>query len=183
MKRHFKVYASGDGNGYSGYSMSNNAVAAYNDGEKPLSKWAKTDILNAVKEIDGNKVPLISKVSLPILKKHLLYNSSWHHTSSMYNKTEFYAIDEDVVESLDKDTVDIWIAESKQVEMPQANIYRGDFEYIEWVGTRKHPKAIEHKLEDVNIEERGSFYYVTDDAGNQLIKKKIGSNGTYVRKI
>ena len=35
--------------GYSGYSMSNNAVAAYENGEKPLSKWKKADILEAVK--------------------------------------------------------------------------------------------------------------------------------------
>lgn len=27
--------------GYNGYSMSNNAVAAYENGEKPLSKWKK----------------------------------------------------------------------------------------------------------------------------------------------
>lgn len=43
------------GNGYSGYSMSNNAVAAYEDGEKPLSKWSKSDIILAVAEIDINK--------------------------------------------------------------------------------------------------------------------------------
>lgn len=30
--------------GYNGFSMSNNAVAAYEDGEKPLSKWTKADI-------------------------------------------------------------------------------------------------------------------------------------------
>lgn len=31
--------------GYSGWSMSNNAVTAYEDGEKPLSRWTKVDIL------------------------------------------------------------------------------------------------------------------------------------------
>ena len=30
--------------GYCGYSMSNNAVDAYNNGEKPISKWKKQDI-------------------------------------------------------------------------------------------------------------------------------------------
>ena len=30
--------------GYCGYSMSNNAVDAYNSGEKPISKWKKQDI-------------------------------------------------------------------------------------------------------------------------------------------
>ena len=27
--------------GYCGYSMSNNAVAAYDEGKKPISKWKK----------------------------------------------------------------------------------------------------------------------------------------------
>ena len=36
--------------GYNGWSMSNNAVAAYEDGEKPLSKWTKTDIFGMIEE-------------------------------------------------------------------------------------------------------------------------------------
>ena len=36
--------------GYCGYSMSNNAVDAYNDGEKPLSKWTKRAIIEAIEE-------------------------------------------------------------------------------------------------------------------------------------
>lgn len=35
--------------GYNGFSMSNNAVAAYEDGEKPLSKWTKANILIQLK--------------------------------------------------------------------------------------------------------------------------------------
>lgn len=50
-----KIQYQGRGNGYRGYSMSNNAVAAYEDGEKPLSKWSKSDIILAVAEIDINK--------------------------------------------------------------------------------------------------------------------------------
>lgn len=34
--------------GYHNYSMSNNAVAAYENGEMPLSKWSKKAILAAV---------------------------------------------------------------------------------------------------------------------------------------
>ena len=34
--------------GYYGYSMSNNAVEAYENGERPLSKWRKSDILEAI---------------------------------------------------------------------------------------------------------------------------------------
>ena len=38
--------------GYCGYSMSNNAVDAYNNGEKPISKWKKQDILSEIQELD-----------------------------------------------------------------------------------------------------------------------------------
>ena len=36
--------------GYNAWSMSNNAIAAYEDGEKPLSKWTKAEILDTIKK-------------------------------------------------------------------------------------------------------------------------------------
>lgn len=39
--------------GYIGYSMSVRAAEAYQSGEKPLSKWSKSDILAAVKAAYG----------------------------------------------------------------------------------------------------------------------------------
>lgn len=38
--------------GYSGYSMSNNAVDAYESGEKPRSKWTKKVLLSAIFSIE-----------------------------------------------------------------------------------------------------------------------------------
>ena len=37
--------------GYKGFSMSNNAVAAYESGEKPISKWTKREILSMIKSL------------------------------------------------------------------------------------------------------------------------------------
>ena len=86
--------------GYKGFSMSNNAVAAYESGEKPLSKWTKTDILDAIEnavreeELTLNcSMNSLRKVSAKILKKVCLNKTSWHHTSSRYNKTDFYSLD------------------------------------------------------------------------------------------
>lgn len=54
--------------GYNGYSMSNNAVAAYQDGEKPLSKWTKKEILNRIaNQIEQEELEL--HCSLALLKK------------------------------------------------------------------------------------------------------------------
>lgn len=162
------------GNGYSGYSMSNNAVDAYENGEKPLSKWSKADILDAFGEIDDSKVALLSGVSLPVLRKHLLYNSSWHHTSKMYNKTKFYAIDEDAVNDLSKETISKWIAEDNK----SVKSYKADFDYT----VKENGKTVTKTLESVNVAEQNGYYVVTDDDGNQLVKRKIGDRGTFISK-
>lgn len=36
--------------GYKGWSMSNNAVAAYENGEMPISKWSKKEIIKRIEE-------------------------------------------------------------------------------------------------------------------------------------
>lgn len=82
--------------GYHGYSMSNNAVDAYANGEMPLSKWTKATILEELQDLEVS--PDIIKVAkmLPLadLKAIFLYKSSWHHTSKMYNRTNFYSVNE-----------------------------------------------------------------------------------------
>ena len=88
--------------GYAGYSMSNNAVAAYEGGERPLSKWTKKAILARIVELiaeseeNGDIVEIdfdfIKALPLKSLKEFILYESSWHHTSKMYNRTGFYDV-------------------------------------------------------------------------------------------
>ena len=103
------------GNGYDGYSMSNNARSAYASGEMPISKWTKAEIVEAVADINPNID--ISKLNLDTLKSKFLRRSSWHHTSKMYNATDFYSIDEEYIKKLVQSDVD-GIA-SKQVSKPR----------------------------------------------------------------
>ena len=85
--------------------MSNNAVTAYNNGEKPLSKWKKSDIINAIKDIEisdyekkefnyteAGKEAFIEHIQkLPLIKlRKMLDQSSYHHTGKYYNLTYFY---------------------------------------------------------------------------------------------
>lgn len=165
--------------GYSGYSMSNNAVSAYADGEKPKSKWMKNDFIELTKEINPSKLELVSALPINVLRDVLLYKSSWHHTSSMYNRTDFYSFDEDALDDLTQEKVSRLLSAKKEtpVENP---IRKGDIDYITWEGTRNYPKAVKHTLRDVNIQVKGSFYIITDDNGKEILRKKIGSNGTYV---
>lgn len=88
--------------GYCGYSMSNNAVKAYNEGEKPLSKWSKKDIIEAVVVREKTSID-ISVLTLKELRDEFLVYSSWHHTSKFYNQTEFYNLDEVAIERFNEE--------------------------------------------------------------------------------
>lgn len=86
------------GNGYSSYSMSNNAVDAYNRSNKPMSKWTKKAILDEIKSI-GEEYNLkfdferLKKENVSELRKTILAKNGYHHTSKNYNATDFYCID------------------------------------------------------------------------------------------
>lgn len=94
--------------GYHNYSMSNNAVAAYENGEMPQSKWTKTNILDTIYldcGIEETKYELLKKMTVKELKRHFLFLSGWHHTSKYYNLTAFYAIDSEAVEEITQEKI------------------------------------------------------------------------------
>lgn len=167
--------------GYNGWSMSNNAVAAYEDGEKPLSKWTKTDIFD---EIENQKVKLkcsmekLRKLPAKALKEVCLTYSSWHHTSNHYNRTDFYSLDIDYIENLTDEKIEGLIrdykADKKTEDKPLDEKWRCAF--LEWSGTRKHPKATE-VIEEGII--KGNWFYRKDGS-----KKKTTANGfRFIEKI
>lgn len=77
------------GNGYYGYSMSNNAIEAYEKGLMPLSKWSKEQA-QELSDLLGTKVKVLQLKKL--LKKY--GERGYHHTSKFYNQTKFYSIAE-----------------------------------------------------------------------------------------
>ena len=132
--------------GYHGFSMSNRAVEAYNNDEKPFSKWTKQDILDVIEEYKQESDDLavlyeLAKVRADVLKAHLLHKSSWHHTGKFCNCTDFYSIDFDLIDGLDLKTVKAWRLEKIKKEVEQVKRY--ECVYLEWSGTRKHPKPNE----------------------------------------
>lgn len=77
--------------GYNNYSMSNNAVEAYDNGQLPISKFVsflkKTYGLKGLTAGDV-KVARISPIS-------------WHHTSCKFNRTNFYSTEVEPNEVVD----------------------------------------------------------------------------------
>lgn len=160
--------------GYNGWSMSNNALQAYEDGQKPLSKWTKANIFYEIEEQELElkcSVDKLKKLPVKVLKEMCLIYASWHHTSNHYNKTDFYSLDIDYIESLTDEKIDELIAgykeKKKAKEQPLEEKWRCAF--LEWSGSRKHPKATEVIEEGVV---KGNWFYREDGT-----KKKTTANG------
>lgn len=163
--------------GYHGCSMSNNAVAAYRNGEKPLSRWTKDEILSLVEDLPLKcSFEKVKKLPLSLLKDYFLKYSSWHHTGMHYRETDFYELDEFYILDVTDENIDQWMAdykkekeEEKQKKAKKPIGERWRCEYLEWYGTRKHPHA------DTVIEEGtiiGNWFY--RDCGR---KKSINARG------
>lgn len=166
--------------GYNGWSMSNNAGQAYEDGEKPLSKWTKAEILDTIKkqEIELRcSVENLRRIPVKVLKEVCLKYSSWHHTSNHYNRTNFYSLDVDAIENLTDEKIEELIADynvGKKKDKPLEEQWKCAF--LEWSGSRKHPKSTE-VIEVGTV--KGEYFYRADGS-----RKKTTANGfRYIEKI
>lgn len=165
--------------GYSGYSMSNRAVDAYEDGEMPLSKWTKKMIISEVVEHEHFTEEELKKYPKNVLAEYFLFESSWHHTSKFCNATDFYSIDEDIAkEGSIKELEEIkkrYTPERKpKKEIKKLEARKAHITYLEWGGTRVHPKATNVDAYAVII---GNWAYLENGK-----KKSIYSNGFKVNK-
>ena len=169
--------------GYKGYSMSNNAVEAYKNGEKPYSRWTKANIIEAIeKAIREDDLILkcsmekLNKTPAEILKLFCLSYSSWHHTSKRYNKTDFYILDINRVACLTDEKIDNEIAKNKNVKKTKPKEEKWKCAFLEWGGTKRHPKSREI-IEIGTV--KGNWFYRSDGS-----KKSTTSNGfRFIEKL
>lgn len=169
--------------GYNGWAMSNNAVAAYEDGEKPLSKWTKADIFKEIEEQEVKiqcSMEILQKVPLRVLKDTCLKCSSWHHTSKYYNETDFYVLDIDALEELTNEKARNLLAAYQLNKKARPNVRpveeKWKCAFLEWSGSRKHPKATEIVEEGIV---KGNWFYRADGS-----KKSVKANGfRFIEKI
>lgn len=125
--------------GYVGYSMSVNANNAYKSGEMPFSKWTKKDLLDILESEYNIDVSHLKKYKLKTLKEYFLTKTSWHHTSSYFNETDFYGINEDMLTNIDYDKLNELEADNSKKE-PKKELEKVRVKYGVWTGTRKHPR-------------------------------------------
>lgn len=163
--------------GYIGNKMSVRAYEAYESGEKPLSKWAKKDIIECVLNVRNDFQEKELKIYSKEVLKVFLICSSWHHTGSYFNETNFYSLDLDFIELSKIEIIQALERKKKNLknekeEKKSLKLQKCIFKYIEWAGTRKHPKAIEKKSYGII---KGSWIYYKDG------KKSL--NGKYVHVV
>lgn len=166
--------------GYSGYSMSNNAVDAYESGEKPRSKWTKAAILNAIEAevLNGTlslqcNIEKLKQAPLSFLRTKVLQYASWHHTSKYFNGTDFYSLDTDYLASLTDKRSNEYVERCRK-EQSQAKNHRTVPErwlcsFLVWGGTRNHPSSKRYVEEGIII---GDFFHRADGS-----RKKVSANG------
>lgn len=127
--------------GYNGYSKSNNAIAAEAKGLLPASVIAK--------QIGHGATAAGVKAVLTPLERH--------HTSKMYNCTDYYDLDAELNEANEKgqDLIEMIITASKS---GNSKVYYADVEYDEFFGSRKRPRSKKYIYKNIKVEEKGDWY-------------------------
>ena len=139
--------------GYFEFSKSNNAVAAEESGRYPATTLGKLLGVN------------------PKAIKALLTASEWHHTSSHYNKTDYY----DAEEAQER------LEELKAWQEPKAGevIHPGcSGEFVDWSGTRNYPKATVVKFENLAVIEKGDWFTFFIQVTPVMVRKVRKSRST-----
>ncbi len=146
--------------GYSGWSMSNRAVDAYEAGYKPKSKWTKASMLDEISSYCDNSY-LVPTVDFAKLKKAELFDrffeyKAWHHTSKFCNETTFYGVDEDALAECAREMTDDEIAEQERVEEERRAAAQSAREELQRFENERSKKLFEQKkLDDRYTEEHG----------------------------
>lgn len=159
--------------GYNNYSMSNNAVAAYAAGEMPLSKWTKTALL----AMCGDQAGELSRLSVAELRRELLIKSSWHHTSSHYNKTDFYSFDKNALEDLTPERIiEIIGRRAPRTRKPEPKTITAEIRYTTWEGQYRNYRRPKEHTEIITYRQGDKM--ITTESGNKRL-----SSVTIIRLI
>ena len=124
--------------------MSVRAAQAYGRGEKPRSKWTKRDMLAEIHDTYADRLSdeqwqAIKRLTRTEMLDGLFYASSWHHTSKMYNRTDFYSVDHEQMN---------WLLEI-------GSGFRPTYELVYWTGSGEERRC--HTESFPTARERDAF--------------------------
>lgn len=160
------------------WSMSNNAIDAYDRGLRPRSKWSKADILNAL-PAEACTYLKLNEYPLEFLREYFLYPEEWHHTSKLYNKTEFFRprlnSDSDTPEDV-HDLYLYWLQRQQKAQAAKTAAPRKvRVTYTHWIDKRHYKTVTEYALV------RGSWIYTQSSLRKRADGTNIHIDETYER--
>lgn len=160
------------------WSMSNNAINAYDRGLRPRSKWSKADILNAL-PANARTYLKLDQYPLEFLREYFLYPEEWHHTSKLYNKTEFFrprlSSDSDTPEDV-HDIYQVWLQRQQKAQAAKTAAPRkARVTYTHWIDKRTYKTVTEYALV------RGSWIYTQSGLRKRADGTNIRIDETYTR--
>lgn len=156
--------------GYCGFSMSNNAVAAYNDGLVPASK------------IRGVPAVLVREHCRP---------SEWHHCSKNYNEVDFYepskvraifGLEAHEDYKADPRAVAALAAHKAGAKKAAEVMTNCRVEWIEWSGSLRRPKAKQMAADCCTVTVKGQTARITLPDGRTMTKR-LATNGFFFKQI
>ena len=139
--------------GYIGQSMSVRAQEAYDNGEMPLSKWGKKQILDELYAMgySEDKLLLLNKLTKKELSDLFLTYSSYHHMGKYANSINFYSVAFE--KELTQEEVDKIIAsrpprKPREKKVKEPNLYiTALVEYTNWSKWgRRYMKETKHEV-------------------------------------
>lgn len=145
--------------GYSGSSMSNRAIEAYENGEMPKSKWNKLSILKEINFLFPQEVvDYFSAFPFAELFSSVMTKTSWHHTGKFANETDFYSVDEDKVKRVFKEHKSkSEREEARRKEVERQEKIRLRLDIAETIGEIKYCKQKINECEQIVDERKKSF--------------------------
>lgn len=156
--------------GYNGFSMSNNAVAAYSNGLVPASK------------IPGVPAALVREFVRP---------DEWHHSSKNYNTVDFFnpvavraTFGLEVHEDYDADPRAVAALAAHNARAKSAPVVHENcrVEWIEWAGSLKRPTATNRVAEGCTVSVKGATATITLPDGATMTKR-LSTRGFSFRKV
>lgn len=172
--------------GYIGSKRSVRSQNAIEDYEVPLTMINKSlieEFLDENKD-DFNSEDLIFLKKLKVtqwkyIASQRILPSSWHHTSSFFNKTDHYSLLYIAKKAIEiKDSIDLDFEKYKEKIKKEKENKKEEFKYgvinVEvWGGTRNHPKVVDyHEVSGIII---GNWLYYHDKYEG-ILKYKTNAN-------
>lgn len=151
--------------GYYNYSKSNNAIAAERNGRYPASRVAKM-------------------LGVPTLWVQRQRSREWHHTSSRYNITDYYDVEE-LQDHLDTPEGQEQLAQVRaELDALKGSPERVwtcvEVRWLEWGGTRAHPRAKERSETGCTVTDAGGKFVVITLPNGSSFRKGKNTNGFVV---